>query len=173
MFVKRDLTLSQIHVQLETLYYPKIRDMIQQLSVYSMILAAGNDDEIHFLDVLSHLREELIQLEKWELQVLFPKLLDTHKDMDEFSQAKFLKSIGTAWKFVQVKRNKVFKLTQELREMCNEFVAISKWSENKRKSCEGLFAFYESILQYMNFEELTVLPEIQKLFPVEKVSLTI
>lgn len=163
MFVKRALTISQIQVQLEILYYPNIRDMIQKLSIYSIVLVAGDDDELQFLDTLSYLREELILLEKWEMQVLFPKLLSRYtsgrENLDEDNHV----SIQTAYKFVRVKRARVFKLTQNLRVMCNDFVADFQWSETKRKCCEGLFAFYESILHYMNFEELTISPEIYKL----------
>ena len=169
MFVKKELTLSQIQVQLETLYYPKMREMIQQLSIYSLVLAAGNDDELHFLDTLSHLREELILLEKWEMQVLFPKLLlDQGKSQNNSDEVKQV-SIQTAHKFVRVKRAKVLKLTHSLRKLCNEFVADFYWSETKRKSCEGLFAFYGTILQYMNFEELTVSPEIRKFSKQESI----
>lgn len=163
MFSKRELTISQIQVQLETLYYPKVRDMIQQLSIYSMVLAAGNEDELQFLDTLSHLREELILLEKWEMQVLFPKLLLDHEsDNMQLNDGKQV-SIQTAHKFVNVKRKKILKLTHHLKHLCNDFVADFHWPETKRKSCEGLFLFYESLLQYMNFEELTVSPAIRRI----------
>lgn len=46
----------------------------------------------------------------------------------------------------------------ELRNLCNNYVAITIWSNTKKRVCLNLFYLEQSLLRYINFMENTIFP---------------
>ena len=152
------MTLEQAVVQLETIFYPQLESAIRHLSVNAMVLAAGNDRELLFLDILSELQSELIMLQKMDLNVFLPKLKSSslHNEMTEDENKQLLNSFDR----VSAKRRKVINQTLELKCLCNNFMSNSNWTESKLNSCKSLFLFYKYLIEFNNFQELTLVPLI-------------
>ncbi|MFM1793048.1 MAG: hypothetical protein RLZZ252_1402 [Bacteroidota bacterium] len=158
MFFRKNLTLVQAVVQLETIFYPQLESSIRQLSIDAMVLAASDDKELRFLDILSELQSELTMLQQMDLTVFLPKL----KLVSDCSQIQEEENnqLKNSFERVSAKRRKVINQTLELKSLCNNFMSKSRWTESKLKSCKSLFQFYSYLIEYNNFQELTLSPLI-------------
>jgi hypothetical protein len=158
MFFRKNLTLVQAVVQLETIFYPQLESSIRQLSIDAMVLAASDDKELRFLDILSELQSELTMLQQMDLTVFLPKL----KLVSDCSQIQEEENnqLMNSFERVSAKRRKVINQTLELKSLCNNFMSKSRWTESKLKSCKSLFQFYSYLIEYNNFQELTLSPLI-------------
>jgi DNA polymerase III delta prime subunit len=145
-------------VQLETIFYPQLESSIRQLSIDAMVLAASDDKELRFLDILSELQSELTMLQQMDLTVFLPKL----KLVSDCSQIQEEENnqLKNSFERVSAKRRKVINQTLELKSLCNNFMSKSRWTESKLKSCKSLFQFYSYLIEYNNFQELTLSPLI-------------
>ncbi len=158
MFLRKNLTLVQAVVQLETIFYPQLETSIRQLSIDAMVLAASDEKELRFLDILSELQSELTMLQQMDLTVFLPKL----KLVSDCSQIQEEENnqLMNSFERVSAKRRKVINQTLELKSLCNNFMSKSRWTESKLKSCKSLFQFYSYLIEYNNFQELTLSPLI-------------
>jgi hypothetical protein len=159
MFFRKNLTLEQAVVQLEIIFYPQLESAIRQLSIDAMVLAAGDDKELLFLDILSELQSELTMLQQMDLNVFLPKLiaLSIHAEkLTEEENCQLMNSFDR----VSAKRRKVINQTMQLKSLCNNFMSNSNWTESKLKSCNSLFLFYKYLIEFNNFQELTLAPLI-------------
>lgn len=162
MFEKKKLTLPQAKVQLETIYYPQLTDGIRDLSIDALVLAARDKSELMFLDVLGELQSEILMLQPMDLQFFFNKIIKIQNNGKLSKEDKSMLLI--AMDRVASKRNKIVKLTLELKRLSNNFMAKRNWSQSKLKSCKSLFQFYQKLIEFVNFQELTVVPIIMELF---------
>ena len=170
MFEKKKLTLLQAKIMLETIYYPRLLDHLRELSIQAMVLAAGDESELYFLDTLGELQTELNLLQRLDLDVFLTRAIHIESTI---SHKKWKwESIKISLDRVAKKRKKILRLTGELNKICNDFVVKRDWAESKRLTCKSLFEFYQSLLTFMNFHELSVLPVILEKFGIKEIELS-
>jgi hypothetical protein len=160
MFIKKNLTLVQAMVQLETIFYPRLERAIRKLSVDVLVLAAGDKRELQFLDILSELQSEFIMLQQLDLNVFLPKLISVSEGSECCSDNSG--NLLNSMERVSAKRKKIVNQTLELNQLCNNFMSERHWTETKLNSCKSLFRFYKHLIEYINFQELTVVQAIHK-----------
>ena len=170
MFEKKKLTLLQAKIMLETIYYPKLSDHLRELSIQAMVLAAGDGSELYFLDTLGELQTEMNLLQRLDVDVFLTRAILIESTIP--NRKWKLESIKISIDRVAKKRNKILRLTSELNKLCNDFVVKRDWVDSKRLTCKSLFEFYQSLLTFLNFHQLSVLPVILERFGIKETELS-